>query len=290
MKHRILFILIITLLLALNHHNLEAQKMKNKGILLVSFGSSYPEAQAAFHNIEEETLKSFPDTKIYWAYTSKFIRRKLAKTGKHIDSPAQALAKMTEDGITHIAVQSLHVIPGSEYHDLQTTVDAFVVIPKGPHKIILGDPLLYNNQDNKELAEALKDIFSSQLHKHEALLFMGHGTSHFSNIYYPGFEYYLQNQMPQAYMGTVEGYPELSDVIESLRKEKIKNVILAPFMTVCGDHVQNDMVGNEKESWKSILEAEGFTVTPSLKGLAEYDSIVAIYIKHLKKSWDELDH
>jgi len=289
MKQRILFILIFTLLTAFNNHHLEAQKMKTKGILLVSFGSSYPEAQASFQNIEEETLKSFPDAKIYWAYTSKMIRRKLAKSGKLIDSPAQALAKMSEDGITHIAVQSLHVIPGSEYNDLQITVDAFTAIPKGPQKIVLGDPLLLVHQDNVELAKALKDIFSSQINKNDALVFMGHGTSHANNIYFPGFEYYLQKQIPHAYMGTVEGYPELTDVINELHKEKIKNVVLAPFMTVCGDHVQNDMVGEEKESWKSILEAEGFTVTPNLKGLAEYDNIVAIYIKHLKKSWDELD-
>ncbi|MCW3807170.1 sirohydrochlorin cobaltochelatase [Plebeiibacterium marinum] len=288
------FIYTITFLLLLLpiaiDNDLNAEKMEKKGILLVTFGSSYPEAQAAFDNIEKLTHETFPNTPVYWAYTSKFIRRKLAKNGKTVYSPSQALAHMSAEGYTHIAVQSLHVIPGKEYDDLKKTVEAFANIPEGASKISLGGPLLHKHNDNVQLAQAL--AFNKELtpQKNEALVYMGHGTSHIANIYYPGFEYYLQQHNNHCYMGTVEGYPELNDVILKLKKNHINKLLLSPFMTVCGDHVQNDMAGDKPESWKSILESHGFKVRIILKGIAEYDDVVKIWINHLKEAWDELDN
>lgn len=268
----------------------KGEKPEKQGILLVTFGSSYPEAQAAFDNIEAETREAFPGIPIYWAYTAKMIRKKLAKRGKIIDSPAEALAKMGEDGFTQVAVQSLHVIPGSEYHDLMQTVDAFAGMPKGITKVMLGKPLLFSSDDNIELAKVLSNKYSAQLNKKEALVFMGHGTHHSSNIYYPGFQYYMQKQLSNSFVGTVEGYPALSDVIEELERKHIKDVLLAPLMTVCGDHAQNDMASDEPDSWQSILEEKGFKVTTVLKGIAEYDDVVNIWIKHLKETMHAMDN
>ena len=98
---------------------------KKVGILLVAFGSSLPSAQVSFDNIENTTKAAYPDIPLRWAYTSHIIRKKLAKQGKHLDSPEVALAKMQDEGFTHVAVQSLHTIGGAEYHDLSRTVGAF---------------------------------------------------------------------------------------------------------------------------------------------------------------------
>jgi sirohydrochlorin cobaltochelatase len=264
------------------------KQQDKKGILLVTFGTSYPEARKSFTNIEEKVRIEFPGVEIRWAYTSKIIRSILKKRGESIDSPAEALAKMGEDGFTHVAVQSLHVIPGEEYENLYATVMAFNKMPKGIQVAVIGQPLLYSHPDNKRLASFVDHTFHEMVEKKKALVFMGHGTHHQSNIYYPGFQYYL-NQYSDAYlMATVEGYPSLSQVIAELKTQGVKNVTLSPFMSVAGDHARNDMAGDEEDSWKSILEKEGFEVEIILKGLAEYDEVVNVWVDHLKEVYASL--
>ena len=101
------------------------KRPKKKGILLVAFGSSLPEAQVSFRNIDKKVKTAFPDIPVRWAYTSSIIRKKLAKQGNHLDSPEVALAKMMDEGFTHVAVQSLHTIGGEEFHDLRINAHAF---------------------------------------------------------------------------------------------------------------------------------------------------------------------
>lgn len=284
--------LIALILIMINLNTMAASHEKNsgkKGILLVSFGTSYANAQNALDNIEEEVKKAFPDVEVRWAYTSNIIRRKLKKQGQSIDSPSEALARMGSDGFTHIAVQSLHVIPGEEYESLRKTVSAFNHIPKNTKAILIGKPLLYAHQDVSNLTEALVNTFPSEIKKDEAVLLMGHGTHHPSNIYYPGMQFYLSQKSPMYFMGTVEGYPELSDIIPTLKAQKVKTIWLMPFMSVAGDHAQNDMAGEGPDSWKSQLEAEGFKVNVVMKGLAEYDSIVQIWVNHLTEVFHELE-
>lgn len=117
-------------------------KPAKKGILLVAFGSSYPQARASFANIEVKVTKAFPGVPLRWAYTSKIIRHKLAKEGQELDSVAMALARMMDEDFTHVAVQSLHTIGGAEFHDLLSIVNGFESMAGGFEKILLGFPLL----------------------------------------------------------------------------------------------------------------------------------------------------
>lgn len=279
-----LILILIVLLLAINIHPTYAYKKHEikKGILLVTFGTSYPKAQIAFANIEKKVKAKFPGIEVRWAYTSKIIRKIMKKRGKQIDSPAEALAKMGEDGFTHVSVQSLHIIPGEEYDNLKLTVEAFNKMPKGIKIAKLGTPLLFSDADNKKMAVFITTQFKNELDKKSALLLMGHGTHHASNIYYPGFQYYLSQKSDKFYLGTVEGYPILKQIIPQLKSKGIKKLVLTPFMSVAGDHAQNDMAGEEDDSWKSILEKEGFEIEIILKGLAEYDEIVDIWLEHLE--------
>ncbi|MFV0441673.1 MAG: sirohydrochlorin cobaltochelatase [Lachnospirales bacterium] len=210
------------------------------------------------------------------------IRKIIKKRGKQVDSPAEALAKLGEDGYTHVAVQSLHVIPGTEYEDLKRTVEAFNKMPKGIEVAKLSTPLLFSDDDNKNLADFIDNKFKTTIDKNSALLLMGHGSHHIANIYYPGFQYYLTQKSKQYYLGTIEGYPTIEQVIPQLKEKNIKKVILTTFLTVAGDHAQNDMAGDDDESWKSILEKEGFEVEIIMKGLAEYHEVVDVWIKHLE--------
>ncbi|WP_372754320.1 sirohydrochlorin cobaltochelatase [Labilibaculum sp.] len=268
--------------------NAEKRKADKTGILLVSFGSSYPETRATFAHIEEEVKAAFPEQEIRWAFTSKFIRKKLRKRGEQIDSPAEALAKMGEEGFQKVAVQSLHVIPGEEYENLKKTVEAFSGMPKGIEEAKLGAPLLYHHEDMEALAAVLVRNLPEEIGAKDAVVYMGHGTQHTANVYYPGMQYYLSQKNPNVFLATVEGYPELSEVMEKLDQKKWKKVYLMPFMTIAGDHARNDMAGEESESWKSQLEAKGYRVEAVLRGMADEKEVVQIWIDHLKEVFQEM--
>ena len=222
-----------------------------------------------------------PDIPVRWAYTSSIIRKKLAKQGKSLDSPEVALAKMQDEGFTHVAVQSLHTIGGSEYHDLRRTVGAFKMMG-GFQRIILGYPLLATQDDMQRAVEAILANIPRERKKSEAIVLMGHGTHHPSNAFYAALMFQLQLEDPNIFMGTVEGYPEVDLIQELLLKNKIKRAYLMPFMSVAGDHAKNDMAGDEEDSWKSILTRAGIECVPILKGTAEFDDFVDIWVDHLK--------
>lgn len=260
------------------HHG--EDKEKKVGILLVAFGSSEDSAQVSFENIGKKAKAAYPDTPIFWAYTSHIIRHKLAKQGKILDSPEVALSKMADQGFTHVAVQSLHSIGGAEYHDLRRIIGGFKTMGAF-EKVILGYPLLSTQADMERAKEAILATIPKQRKKNEAVVLMGHGTHHPANAFYAALMFQVQLSDPNVFIGTVEGYPEVKDITAWLQAKKIKKAWLMPFMSVAGDHAKNDMAGDEEDSWKSILTAAGIKCEIVLKGTAEYDDYVDIWVDHL---------
>lgn len=261
---------------------------KKVGILLVAFGSSEASAQVSFENIDKKTKAAFPDIPVRWAYTSTIIRKKLAKQGKHLDSPEVALAKMMDEGFTHVAVQSLHTIGGEEYHDLSRTVGAFKVMG-GFRRIILAYPLLATQEDMQRAVGGILGTIPKERKKDEAVVLMGHGTHHPSNAFYAALMFQLQLKDPNIFVGTVEGYPDVGLIRDLVLKKKIKKAYLMPFMSVAGDHAKNDLAGNEADSWKSIFTMAGIQCVPILKGTAEYEVFVDIWVDHLRGALSHFD-
>lgn len=261
-----------------SHHG--EDKEKKIGILLTAFGSSKASAQVSFENIDKKVKSTYPEIPVRWAYTSHIIRKKLAKQGTMLDSPEVALAKMADEGFTHVAVQSLHTIPGAEYHDLRRVVGAFMAMGEFD-SVILGYPLLATQDDMEKTVDALLSIIPEERKKDEAVVFMGHGTHHPSNAFYAALMFQAQLKDPNVYIGTVKGYPELDTIQVLLKKNNVKKAYLMPFMSVAGDHAKNDMAGDEDDSWKSILAKEGFEVVTVLKGTAEFDQFVDLWVDHL---------
>ena len=253
---------------------------KKVGILLVAFGSSEPSAQVSFENIDKKVKTTYAGIPVRWAYTSTIIRKKLAKQGKHLDSPEVALAKMQDEGFTHVAVQSLHTIGGAEYHDLRRTVGAFKMMG-GFKRVVLGYPLLSTQEDMQSAVDAIFKTLPKDRQKDEAVVLMGHGTHHPSNAFYAALMFQLQLKDPNIFVGTVEGYPEVGDIKDLLLKKKIKKAYLMPFMSVAGDHAKNDMASDEDDSWKSIFSKAGIQCVPILKGTGEYDVFVDMWVDHL---------
>lgn len=269
-------------------HGTDADKCK-KGILLVTFGSSYSDARKAFQNIDKQVKKAYPDMPVRWAYTSKMIREKLASRDKHIPSPAQALAEMKDQGFTHVAVQSLHIIQGYEYEDLKSVVEGFGSMHGKMQHIELGDPLLSSPDSLVEVRDSMLDNIPEERKKDEAVIFLGHGTHHPSNAFYQAMSYKFQQKDPLTYIGTIGGSPGLDSILPELEEKGVHKVYLMPFMSVAGDHAKNDMAGEGEDSWKSVLQENGYTVSSVLKGMGEYDNIVDIWMENLQASMQQID-
>lgn len=253
---------------------------KKVGILLVAFGSSEASAQVSFENIDKKVKAACPGISVRWAYTSSIIRKKLEKQGKELDSPETALAKMMDEKFTHVAVQSLHTISGEEYHDLIRSVGAFKAMG-GFQKIVLGYPLLATQEDMQRAVDGIMATIPKERKKNEAVVLMGHGTPHPSNAFYAALMFQLQLKDPNIFVGTVEGYPDVNLIKDLMLSKKMKKAYLVPFMSVAGDHAKNDMAGDEPDSWKSIFTSAGITCIPVLKGTAEFDEFVGIWVDHL---------
>ncbi|MGD9210684.1 MAG: sirohydrochlorin cobaltochelatase [Desulfobacteraceae bacterium] len=263
---------------------------KEPAILLVTFGTSIPDAQAAFDNIDKRVKKAFPKTEIRWAYTSYIIRQKLAKEGKILDSPEVALAKLMDEGYTKVAVQSLHMIPGAEFHDIRVNAGKFEEMTGGFDKVFVSYPLLASDENMDKVVEALiANMIPKERKKEDAVVLMGHGTHHSSDAIYSAMMYKFRKADPNIYVGTVEGHPSFDEIKAMLEEKGIKKAYLLPFMSVAGDHAINDMAGDEEDAWKVMLTKAGIECVPVLKGVAEYDALVDIWIgnlaacmKHLK--------
>ena len=253
------------------------------GILLVTFGSSLPEAQVSFENIDKKVKEAFPKVPVRWAYTSSIIRKKFAKQGKQLDSPEDALKKMNEEGFTHVAVQSLHTISGEEYNELLRSVQTFQDSDKF-EDIIVGYPLLSSQEDMEKMTDALLADIPKERKKQEGVVFMGHGSRHPSNAFYAALMFQIQRKDPNVFIGCVEGYPKIDVIKEMLQEKKIKKVYLMPLMSVAGDHARNDMAGKGEDSWVSVLTKAGIESLPILKGTAEYDNVVDIWVDHLREA------
>ncbi len=273
----ILFCMSIGLAMASQHGSSREQK---KAILLVAFGSSEESAQVSFENIDKSVKHAYPDIPVQWAFTSHIIRKKLAQQGKFLDSPEVALAKLADAGYTHVAVQSLHTIAGSEYDDLLRVVASFKTMGVFD-SIIQGSPLLASQEDMARTVDAILATIPKERKKDEAVVLMGHGTHHPANAFYAALMFQVQLKDPNIYIGTVEGYPAIDTILSLLEQTKIKKAYLMPFMSVAGDHAKNDMAGDEDDSWTSILTRAGISCVPVLKGTAEYEQFVAIWVDHL---------
>ena len=259
------------------------KKEAKPAILLVTFGTSVDRAKASFDNIDKQVKAAFPGVEVRWAYTSKIIRHKLAKQGTVIDSPEVALARLMDDGYTKVAVQSLHMIPGAEFHEINVNARLFAQMAGGFDSLQVSMPLLISDETMEEALEIVKSqLVPKERKAGEAVVLMGHGTHHPSDAIYSALMYKAQKMDANFYVGTVEGHPTFEEIRDALVAKKIKKVYLIPFMTVAGDHAMNDMAGDEPDSWKSQLAAVGITSVPVMKGLGEVDAIDQMWIRQLK--------
>ncbi len=259
--------------------------IKDKVILVVSFGTTYEETRkVTIESIENRIGKSFPDYELRRAFTSHIIIKVLRSRDKLVvDTPEEALLKIKNEGYKEVIVQSLHIMPGEEYEYVSKVVKTY---KDSFEKITLGRPILYFKGDGEELvddysiaAEALR----SQIPKDSVAVFMGHGTTHPANACYSCLQLVFRDKgIDNVYIGTVEGYPTIKNVINTLKREKVNEVTLMPFMIVAGNHCNIDMASDEEDSWKQMFLREGFKVHIYMHGIGENPMIQDIFVKHAR--------
>lgn len=272
---------------ASSQETVAVEKKSDAAILVVSFGTSYNDSRdITIGAVEEAIAKACPEYEVRRAFTSQIIIDILAERDNlDIDNVEEALDRAVADGVKELIVQPTHLMNGFEYNDLAKALTDYV---DKFDKIILSEPLLMSDSDFDGVVKAITEKTASYDDGETAICFMGHGTEAESNGVYAT----LQSKLTAAgyenyYVGTVEAEPSLDDVVAALNaKGTYKKVVLEPLMVVAGDHANNDMAGTEEDSWKTVLEQEGYEVECIIEGLGQIPAVADIYVEHVQKAME----
>lgn len=254
-----------------------------KELLLVSFGTSYNDnRRLTIGAIENAMEKSLQEYSVRRAFTSQMIIDRVNKRDKvKIDNVKEALGRAVNNGVKSIIIQPTHIMDGFEYQDLKDEVADYGDVFES---IAIGKPLLTSDEDFKTVMDIITDATAQYDDGETAICFMGHGTEAKSNGVYEKMQKLLtENGKNNYFIGTVDARPGLKDVLEKVKEGNYKKVVLRPLMIVAGDHANNDMAGDEEDSWKSTFESAGYEVECVLEGLGQLEGIQNLFVKHAKE-------
>ena len=286
--------------------------LEETGIVLSPYGSLSPRALATYESILAAYEHAFPGSALRLAFTSRLmIKRLQEKEGITVASPEAALEELHNQGCKNAVVQSLQIVPGKEFHQLASLVRGQGLGPEshktkfGFERLEIGLPLLSSLEDCQRVSRVLQaswkgsgweggdDAGGGQLQslqslqsfqdrdtEKEAVVQAGHGTGHPADALYSMMAGVLKKDHRNVFLGTLEGFPGIVEIVAELKGSGVRKVRLVPFLLVAGGHAEKDIAGVGPESWKSTLEREGFEVEASLCGLSETEGIVSIFLEH----------
>ncbi len=289
---------------------LNSDEIGENELLVVSFGTSFNDSRAEdIGGIEKALIEANPDWSVRRAFTAQIIINHVqARDGEKIDNVDQALDRAVANGVKNLVVQPTHLMHGAEYDELVEALDNYkdkfeTVTVAEPLLGEVGSDASVVNDDKAKVAEAITaeavktagfDSLDAAKEDGTAFVFMGHGTSHTAKVSYSQ----MATQMSElgyenVFIGTVEGEPEetaCEAVIEAVKEAGYTKVVLRPLMVVAGDHANNDMAGDDEDSWKSMFNASGAfeSVDCQIAGLGGIEAIQQIYVDHTKAAMEEL--
>ncbi len=258
-------------------------------LLVVSFGTSYNDSRRlTIGAIEGAIADACPDYSVRRGFTSQIIIDHVKRRDNvSIDNVTEALDRAVANGVKTLVVQPTHLMNGLEYNDL---VDEVAQYSDAFEKVSIGEPLLTSDEDFQAVAQAIVDATAEYDDGKTAICFMGHGTEAESNQVYAKMQTVLTDMgCTNYFVGTVEATPSLDDVLKLVQAGDYERVVLEPLMVVAGDHANNDMAGDDPDSWKSTFEAAGYEVVPVVRGLGELEAIQKIYVQHAQAAIDALN-
>ncbi len=281
---------------------LNSDDIGDNEILVVSFGTSFNDSRAEdIGGVEKAIAKANPDWAVRRAFTAQIIINHVqARDGEKIDNVEQALERAVANGVKNLMVQPTHLMHGAEYDELTEVLEKYA---DKFESVAVAEPLLGEvgsdatviNEDKQAVAEAIVDAavnaadyekLSDAAADGTAFVFMGHGTAHAAKVSYSQMATQMQKlEYDNVFVGTVEGEPEetsCENVIEAVKEAGFKKVVLRPLMVVAGDHANNDMAGDDDDSWKSMFEASGAfdSVDCQIEGLGRISDVQDLYVKH----------
>lgn len=260
-----------------------------KELLVASFGTSFNDnRRLTIGAIENAMEKAFPDYSVRRGFTAQIIIDHVERRdGIHIDNMDEALERAINNGVKTLVVQPTHLMNGLEYEELTGQLAEYA---DSFEQIAVGEPLLTSDDDFNRVMKAIVEATAEYDDGETAICFMGHGTEAASNEVYGKMQDLLKaNGYDNYYVGTVEAEPSLEDVLTAVQAGDYKKVVLEPLMIVAGDHANNDMAGDEEDSWKTEFENAGYEVTCILRGLGELPEIQQILVEHAQKAIDSLN-
>lgn len=250
-------------------------------LLVVSFGTSFNDSRRlTIGGIEGAIAEAMPDYSVRRAFTAQIVIDHVrSRDGEEIDNVTEALDRAVANGVKALVVQPTHLMHGFEYDDvvaeLAEYADAF------ESGIVVGEPLLSSDGDFDRVADIVVDVTKDYDDGQTAIVFMGHGTEHEANAVYAKMQETLAAKGAENYyIGTVEAEPSVQDVLAAIEGKGYTRVVLRPLMVVAGDHANNDMAGDEEDSWKTLFSAAGYDVECVLEGLGQVPEIQQIYVEH----------
>ena len=278
-------------------------------ILVVSFGTSFNDSRTNdIGGIEKAIQKAFPTLSVRRAFTSQIIINHVqARDGIKIDNVDQALERAVNNKVKTLIVQPTHLMHGAEYDELTETLGKYA---DKFEQVIVSEPLLGEHADDEKAVNKDKEIVAKSvldaaiedagfesidksIEESTAFVFLGHGTSHKAKVTYSQMVNTFKDLgYPNAFVGTVEGEPEetsIDEVISAVADAGFKNIILRPLMVVAGDHANNDMAGDDEDSWKSIFESKGVfnSVECQIEGLGSIEELQNLYVSHINDALEK---
>lgn len=264
MKHKTITLL-ITLALCLS-------ASARKGILVAQFGTSNAEGRhAALDVLFGEIASENPQYTVREAYTSPTIRRALQKQGTKKQSVTDALLQMHLDGIDTVYIQPTFLLDGVEMQMLREEASD---VSRFFSYVQVGVPLLYEIEDFRNLTSLL---VKTKPNTRSAIIYVGHGNEYASTSAYAMLGQMLSHEQPDAYIGTIEGWPDIETSVAQLKGRKYRQVTLIPLLLACGVHAHEDI----DEEWRPALEELGLKVDVLFQGLGESAEIRALIKNHL---------
>lgn len=287
-----------------------ADEIGENEILVVSFGTSYNDSRVEdIKGIEDALQKAYPDWSVRRAFTSQIIINHIqARDGECIDNMEQALERAVTNGVKNLVIQPTHLMHGAEYDEMMETVNEYrdrfeTVAVAEPLLGEVGNDASIINVDKELVAKAVTtaavtdagyESLDAAAADGTAFVFLGHGTAHVAKVSYSQMQTQMDNLgYDNVFIGTVEGEPEETSaeaVIEAVQAAGYTKVVLRPLMVVAGDHANNDMAGDDTDSWKSLFSAAGFArVDTQISGLGSIAEIQQLYVSHAGFAIDSLN-
>jgi len=254
-----------------------------RAILFASFGVVNEEARKKCIDAAALCLQaSFPSAEVRQAYTSVFIKKRLAEQGINVDSLPEALERLYADGFTQVIIQPGYLTAGEEYE--KKVIQVAKEYRQKFDQLHISRPLLERPEDGEDMLDVLRKIFV--LEAKEELVLVGHGSPHQHNPAYENLQWLIDQEAYPAHIGVIEptDTPAFADVYKRLQARRAQKLLLAPLLLSGGAHVNEDIAGKDEGTWLSRLRAKGFSVRVNLRGLGEYPAFQQLYVKRLQEN------